>query len=204
MYKNYFKPLIDRLVAFVLLLVLFLPLCIVAIALFIAHGRGGVFFLQKRPGKNENLFTLFKFKTMCDKKGEDGNLLPDALRLTRLGRIIRKTSLDELPQLINVLKGDMSFIGPRPLLPEYLSRYSITDRRRHLIKPGITGLAQVLGRNQMKFSERFKWDVYYVDNISFLLDLKILFLTVNVILFKSSMVVNGQLVEEVDDLGLNK
>lgn len=196
--------MIDRSISLSLLVILFFPLCVIAMALFIAHGKGGVFFRQVRPGKNETLFSIIKFKTMNDKKGRDGNLLPDALRLTTLGRLIRKTSLDELPQLINVLKGDMSLIGPRPLLPEYLNRYNETDRRRHLVKPGITGLSQVLGRNRMKFSERFKWDVYYVDNLSFFLDVKIIFLTVKTILFKSSMIVNGQRVEEVDDLGLNK
>ncbi len=204
MYKYLFKGLIDRFISLSLLFILFLPLCVIVLALFIAHGKKGVFFKQLRPGKDEKLFNIIKFKTMNDKRGKDGKLLPDAQRLTSLGRLVRKASLDELPQLINVLKGDMSLIGPRPLLPEYLSRYNETDRRRHLVKPGITGLSQVLGRNVMKFSERFKWDVYYVDNVSFFLDVKIILLTVKTILFKSSMIVNGQLVEEVDDLGLNK
>jgi undecaprenyl phosphate N,N'-diacetylbacillosamine 1-phosphate transferase len=204
LYKYLFKGLIDRFISLSLLFILFLPLCVIVLALFIAHGKKGVFFKQLRPGKDEKLFNIIKFKTMNDKRGKDGKLLPDAQRLTSLGRLVRKASLDELPQLINVLKGDMSLIGPRPLLPEYLSRYNETDRRRHLVKPGITGLSQVLGRNVMKFSERFKWDVYYVDNVSFFLDVKIILLTVKTILFKSSMIVNGQLVEEVDDLGLNK
>ncbi len=140
---------------------------------------------------------------MNDKRGVDGELLPDAERLTGLGALVRKTSLDEIPQLINVLKGDMSLIGPRPLLPEYLGLYSEKHKRRHEVRPGITGLAQVEGRNQMKFSERFDRDVYYVDNLSFTLDVNIVIKTLRSIFFRSSEIVNGQTVDEVDDLGIS-
>src|SRR5690606_10492334 len=139
-----------------------------------------------------------------DKKDSNGLLLQDADRLTTVGRWVRKTSLDELPQLINVLKGDMSLVGPRPLLPEYLPLYNEVQKRRHLVRPGITGLAQVKGRNNMKFSERLINDVYYADNISFDLDLRILFMTLRVLLFKSSSVVIGQTVDDVDDIGLSR
>jgi len=141
---------------------------------------------------------------MNDKKDAEGNLLSDAERLTPVGGFVRKTSLDEIPQLINVLKGDMSIIGPRPMLPEYLPLYSEKHKRRHNVRPGITGLAQVKGRNQMKFSERFDNDVFYVENLSLLLDLKILLLTVKSVLFRSSTIVHGQTVDEVDDLGISK
>ncbi len=162
------------------------------------------FFIQIRPGKNAQLFRLIKLRTMNNRKDAFGNLLPDTMRLTSAGKVIRKLSIDELPQLFNVLKGEMSLIGPRPLLPEYLSRYSLEDRRRHNVEPGITGLAQVLGRNKMKFSERFKWDVFYVDNVSFKLDVKIFLLTIKAIFFSTSSIVNGQLVDEVDDLGISQ
>lgn len=137
-----------------------------------------VFFFQDRPGKNESVFRIIKFKTMTDQRDESGNLLPDELRLTNLGKFVRKTSLDELPQLFNVLKGDMSFIGPRPLLVHYLPLYNEEQKKRHLIKPGITGWAQVNGRNAITWQQKFVYDVYYVNNLNLLLDLKILFLTV--------------------------
>jgi lipopolysaccharide/colanic/teichoic acid biosynthesis glycosyltransferase len=141
---------------------------------------------------------------MNDKKDTHGNLLPDAARLTKIGQFVRKTSLDEIPQLLNVLIGEMSLVGPRPLLPDYLPMYSETQRKRHDVRPGITGLAQVKGRNTMKFSERLINDVYYVENLSFFLDIKILFLTVRSVLFKSGTVINGQTVDDVDDIGLSK
>ena len=141
---------------------------------------------------------------MNDKKDAEGNLLSDAQRLTPIGAFVRKTSLDEIPQLINVLKGDMSLIGPRPLLPEYLSVYNKEQKKRHLVRPGITGLAQAKGRNLMKFSERLKNDVYYVNNLSFCLDIKILGLTLKVVIFKRSSIVLGQTVDEIDDIGLSK
>lgn len=187
-----------------LVLILLSPvLILVLLGLYIVN-QGKPFFFQMRPGKNEKLFKIIKFKTMNDRRDANGLLLPDADRLTGFGKLVRKTSLDELPQLFNVLKGDMSLVGPRPLLPEYLPLYTEEQRKRHLVKPGITGLAQVRGRNQMLFSERFKNDVYYVENQSFFLDLKILLLTVKSVLFKSKTIVLGQTVDDVDDVGLSK
>jgi hypothetical protein len=203
MYRTVLKPLFDFIVAFFGLLILSPIFIIVTIALFIAND-GKPFFFQARPGKDENIFKIIKFKTMNDKKDTDGNLLPDSERLTKVGSFVRKTSIDEIPQLINVLKGDMSLIGPRPLLPEYLEMYNEVQKKRHLVRPGITGLAQVKGRNQMKFSERFKNDVYYVENLAFSLDVKIVLMTIQSILFKSNAIVNGQTVDEVDDIGLSK
>lgn len=150
---------------------------IVTIGLFFAN-HGKPFFFQTRPGINEKTFSIIKFKTMNDKKNSEGNLLPDAQRLTKIGSFVRKISLDELPQLINVLKGDMSIIGPRPLLPEYLPLYNETQSRRHEVKPGITGWAQVNGRNAISWSQKFEFDVWYVDNVSFVIDCKIVFLTI--------------------------
>src|SRR5690606_26460793 len=177
-------------------------LVVVMIGLYFAN-QGKPFFFQARPGKGEHIFKIIKFKTMNDKKDANGNLLPDAERLTKIGAFVRKTSLDEIPQLINVLKGDMSIIGPRPMLPEYLPLYSAKHKKRHDVRPGITGLAQVKGRNTMKFSERFNNDVYYVENLSLTLDIKILLLTLKSVLFKSSTIINGQTVDDVDDLGIS-
>lgn len=203
MYKHFFKRVFDFIVASSVLLLISPLFIIVVIGLYFAN-EGKPFFFQARPGKGEQIFKIVKFKTMNDKKDNEGNLLSDGERLTRLGAFVRKTSLDELPQLINVLKGDMSLIGPRPLLPEYLPFYNEVDRRRHEVTPGITGLAQVQGRNSMKFSKRFELDVYYVDHLSFILDVKIILMTIKAVLFKSSDIVNGQTVEEVDDIGLSK
>ncbi|HMR18255.1 MAG TPA: sugar transferase [Sphingobacterium sp.] len=203
MYKNYFKRIIDFLAALFGLLLLSPIFLLVAIGLYFAN-QGKPFFFQSRPGKDERIFKIVKFKTMNDKTDTDGNLLPDAERLTPIGAFVRKTSLDEIPQLINVLKGDMSLIGPRPMLPEYLPLYSEKHKKRHNVRPGITGLAQVKGRNTMKFSERFDNDVFYVDNLSLLLDLKIILLTVKSVIFKSSTIVHGQTVDEVDDLGISR
>jgi len=203
MYKIFFKRIIDFFAALIGLLVLSPIFIIVTVGLYLANG-GKPFFFQSRPGLNERIFKIIKFKTMNDKKDEIGNLLSDVDRLTPLGSFVRKTSLDEIPQLINVLKGDMSLIGPRPMLPEYLPLYSEKHKKRHNVKPGITGLAQVKGRNTMKFSERFNNDVYYVEKLSLILDIKILFLTVKSVLFKSSTIVNGQTVDDVDDLGISK
>lgn len=177
MYKNYFKRLFDCISAFCGLLILMPIFIIVMIGLFFAN-QGKPFFFQKRPGKNEEIFSIIKFKTMNDKKDVDGNLLPDGERLTKIGSFVRKTSLDEIPQLINVLKGDMSLVGPRPLLVQYLSLYNQEQKRRHDVRPGITGWAQVNGRNAITWEQKFDYDVWYVNNIDFLLDLKILFLTV--------------------------
>ncbi len=177
MYKNIFKPLLDFTAAFIGL-VLSAPLFIlVTTALFITN-QGKPFFLQKRPGINGKIFTIIKFKTMNDKKDAKGKLLSDELRLTRIGKFVRKTSLDEIPQLLNVLKGEMSIVGPRPLLPDYLHLYSPYQNRRHEVKPGITGWAQVNGRNAISWDQKFEMDVYYVNHLSFFLELKILFYTV--------------------------
>ncbi|BAP33032.1 sugar transferase [Chryseobacterium sp. StRB126] len=203
MYKLFFKRVIDFTFSLIFLIV-FSPVFIFVMLGLLIVNNGKPFFFQKRAGKNDKIFEIIKFKTMNDKKDDNGDLLPDTERLTSFGAFVRKTSLDELPQLFNIFKGEMSLIGPRPLLPEYLEFYSDFHKRRHLVRPGITGLAQVKGRNQMKFSERFNNDVYYVENISFGLDIKIIFLTVKSVLFKSSTIVNGQTVDEVDDLGISR
>lgn len=176
LYKHLFKPLIDRIASF-LLLVLLSPVMIVVAGILFLINKGSAFFLQDRPGKNEERIRIIKFKSMTDARDDKGNLLPDKDRITRFGAFIRKTSLDELPQLINVLKGDMSLVGPRPLLFRYIPLYSAEQRRRHLVKPGITGWAQVNGRNSISWKQKFDCDVYYVDHVSFLFDVKILWLT---------------------------
>ena len=176
MYKVYFKPLLDCVVSLLGMVVLSPVFLVILISLFISN-NGKVFFVQNRPGKNEKIFKIIKFRTMNNKKDAHGNLLPDAERLTYLGKIVRKTSLDEIPQLINVLKGDMSLIGPRPLLPEYLSLYNERQKKRHTVKPGITGWAQINGRNAVEWNKKFEFDVWYIENLSFILDLQILFLT---------------------------
>jgi undecaprenyl phosphate N,N'-diacetylbacillosamine 1-phosphate transferase len=177
MYKSFVKPTFDFLVALIGLLVLSPIFLLVMLGLTIAN-NGKPFFFQKRPGKNEKIFSIIKFKTMNDKKDVQGNLLPDAQRLTKIGSFVRKTSLDEIPQLINVLKGDMSLIGPRPLLIQYLPLYNAQQKRRHEVKPGITGWAQVNGRNAISWTQKFEYDVWYVDNISLSLDIKILVRTI--------------------------
>ena len=186
MYKDFIKYILDFILALIGL-ILFSPFFIViSLVLFIVN-RGDVFFFQKRPGKNAHLFDLIKFKTMNDNRGENGRLLLDAQRLTIVGKIIRSTSIDEIPQLFNVLRGEMSLVGPRPLLVKYLPLYSKKQARRHEIRPGITGLAQVNGRNAISWPERFDLDLYYVDNISFVLDLKILLLTIKKIFIKEGI-----------------
>lgn len=164
---------------------------VIVIILLLVFQKGQVFFIQQRPGKNERLFNVIKFKTMTDKRGENGNLLPDKDRLTWIGSFIRKTSLDELPQLINILKGDMSFIGPRPWLVEYLPLYNAEQRRRHEVRPGISGWAQVNGRNAISWKQRFEYDLYYVDNQSFWLDLKIIFLTIKKVFVAEGIAAEG-------------
>lgn len=177
MYSLFFKRIIDFLAAFVGL-VLLLPIFLVVTFLLYFANNGKPFFFQKRPGKNEKIFSIIKFKTMNDKKDTQGNLLTDAERLTKIGSFVRRTSLDEIPQLINVLKGDMSLVGPRPLLIQYLPLYNEHQKKRHLVKPGITGWAQVNGRNAISWQQKFEYDVWYVENVSFLVDVKILFKTV--------------------------
>ena len=181
MYKIFFKPLLDFVLSFLGLIISSPIFLIVFIALLLAN-KGKVFFLQNRPGKNEEIFKIIKFRTMNDKKDAQGNLLPDEERLTSIGKLVRKTSLDEIPQLINVLLGNMSLIGPRPLLPEYLPLYNDFQKKRHLIKPGITGWAQINGRNAVDWEKKFMFDVWYVENMSFLLDLQIMFLTLKKVL----------------------
>ena len=181
MYKNILKPIFDYTFSFLLILILS-PLLLLLIILLYFFNQKNVFFFQSRPGKNERVFRIIKFKTMTDEKDENGNLLPDEKRLTKMGRFVRKTSLDELPQLFNVLKGDMSFIGPRPLLVSYLTLYNDEQKKRHHIKPGITGWAQVNGRNAITWEQKFIFDVFYVNNISFTLDLKIFLLTIKKVL----------------------
>ena len=178
MYRHLFKRMFDLFVSIFVLIGTSPVLFVIVIGLGYVNKNSGIFFLQKRPGKGGKLFHLIKFKTMTDERDAAGNLLSDADRLTPIGRFIRSTSLDELPQLINVLKGEMTLVGPRPLLPHYLSLYSPEQARRHEVRPGITGWAQVNGRNAISWTEKFKLDVWYVDHLSFVLDMKILFLTV--------------------------
>ncbi len=189
MYKNYFKRLFDFLAA--LMGLLLLSPIIIIVTIFLAFANDGKpFFLQKRPGKNEKIFSIIKFKTMNDRKDSDGNLLSDAERLTKVGSFVRKTSLDEIPQLINVLKGDMSLIGPRPLLTRYLPFYRDEERIRHSVRPGITGWAQVNGRNTAKWDDRLAFDVEYVKKLSFAMDIKIVYKTILKVIKSENIVVD--------------
>lgn len=189
MYKHFLKRLFDFLIALFALILLSPILLIITIWLHFSNKGAGAFFSQERPGKGEKIFKLYKFKSMNDAKDKDGNLLPDKKRITNVGRFIRKTSIDELPQLWNVLKGDMAFIGPRPLLVRYLPFYSVEEHRRHSVRPGITGLSQVSGRNNLKWDDRLNTDIEYVDKLSFLLDVKIVFLTIKKVLKHEDVVV---------------
>ncbi|SDZ05767.1 MULTISPECIES: sugar transferase [Rhodonellum] len=186
MYRVFIKRLIDFVVSLLMLIVLCPVILIVFIFLSIANS-GNVFFVQNRPGQGEKIIRIIKFKTMNDKKDEKGHLLPDAERLTAVGKFVRSTSLDELPQLFNVLKGDMSLIGPRPLLVKYLPLYNDFQKRRHEVKPGITGWAQINGRNMISWQKKFELDVWYVDNLSFILDLKIIGLTIKKVFFREGI-----------------
>ena len=195
MYKHFFKRFFDFSIALIGLIVLS-PLFIgVMIGLYFAN-QGKPFFFQARPGLNGNIFKIIKFKTMNDKKDPNGNLLSDADRLTSIGAFVRKTSLDEIPQLINVLKGDMAIIGPRPLLPQYLPLYNETQKCRHDVRPGITGWAQVNGRNAISWTRKFELDVWYVDHISFILDIKIFFLTIKKVVVREGISQEGQVTME--------
>ena len=195
MYKNYLKRLFDFLAAFFGLLVLSPLFIVVMIGLYVAN-QGKPFFFQARPGLNERIFKIIKFKTMNDKKDANGNLLSDAERLTAIGSFVRKTSLDEIPQLLNVLKGDMSLIGPRPLLPQYLPLYSETQKRRHEVRPGITGWAQVNGRNAISWTKKFELDVWYIDHLSLNLDIKIFFKTIKKVFIREGIAADGQATTE--------
>ena len=187
MYKHFFKRLIDFCIVFTALLVIWPILLVITIWLHFANKGAGAFFFQERPGKDEKIFKVIKFKSMTDERDADGNLLPDAQRLTKVGKFVRSTSIDELPQLINVLKGDMALIGPRPLLVQYLPLYSKEQMRRHEVRPGISGWAQCHGRNQISWTEKFKLDVWYVDNLSLLTDLKVIFITIKKVLFREDI-----------------
>ena len=178
MYRNYFKRFLDLFFSLVALILLCPVIVLIAITLSLANRQAGVLFIQERPGKDTRTFKIIKFKTMTDKRDAKGHLLPDARRLTRVGRFIRSTSLDELPQLINVLKGDMSLVGPRPLLIKYLPLYSAEQARRHEVRPGITGWTQTHGRNSISWREKFELDTWYVDHISFITDIKVILLTI--------------------------
>ncbi len=190
MYKSFLKRILDFILSFIGLLLLSPIFILVFLGLCIAN-RGKPFFLQKRPGKNGKIFKVIKFKTMNDNKDAQGILLQDADRLTVYGTLVRKTSLDEIPQLLNVIKGDMSLIGPRPLLPDYLPLYNEIQKRRHEVKPGITGWAQVNGRNSINWERKFDYDVWYVDNLSFLLDVKIFFLTIKKVFMPEGINADG-------------
>jgi undecaprenyl phosphate N,N'-diacetylbacillosamine 1-phosphate transferase len=192
MYKRYFKRIIDFFISIIGLLVLSPLLLVVSIFLFFANS-GNPFFFQNRPGKDGVVFKIVKFKTMNDKKDKDGNLCSDEIRLTKIGSFIRKTSIDELPQLINVAKGDMSLIGPRPLLTHYLQLYSDYQNRRHEVKPGITGWAQVNGRNAISWNEKFDFDVWYVENCSFILDFRIVILTIKKVFMSEGISASGSM-----------
>lgn len=187
MYRAFFKRVIDFSVALVALLLILPILLVVAIVLYFANKEAGVFFIQERPGKNGKLFKILKFKTMTEARDADGNLLPDEARLTRMGRFVRSTSIDELPQLLNVLKGDMSLIGPRPLLPQYLPLYTPEQARRHEVRPGITGWAQVHGRNAISWSEKFRLDVWYVDHLSLRTDMRVIGMTIQKVFMRADI-----------------
>jgi undecaprenyl phosphate N,N'-diacetylbacillosamine 1-phosphate transferase len=199
MYKKIFKRMIDFSLSLFVLLILSPVLILVTLFLFFAN-KGKPFFVQKRPGKNERLFKIVKFKTMNDAKDKEGNLLPDSKRLTPIGRFVRKTSLDELPQLINILKGDMSLIGPRPLLIKYLPYYTEEEKVRHTVRPGITGLAQIHGRNSVGWDQRLAYDIEYVTNMSFKLDFFILYKTILKVVVSEDIVVDPEsIMRNLDD-----
>jgi len=192
MYKHFFKRIIDFTIVLMALLVIWPFLLIIYIWLTIANKGAGAVFYQERPGKDGKIFKVMKFKSMTDERDDDGNLLPDAQRLTKVGKFVRSTSIDELPQLINVLKGDMALIGPRPLLVKYLPLYSKEQARRHEVRPGITGWAQCNGRNAISWAKKFELDVYYVDHCSLMLDLKIVFTTIKKVLVRDGISQEGQ------------
>ena len=187
MYKHFFKRFFDFCIALVALIVISPILLVITIWLHFANKGAGAFFFQERPGKDGKIFKVIKFKTMTDERDAEGNLLPDAQRLTKVGRFVRSTSIDELPQLFNVLKGDMALIGPRPLLVKYLTLYSPEQMRRHEVRPGISGWAQCHGRNAISWTEKFKLDVWYVDHVSLMTDMKVIFITIKNVLMRKDI-----------------
>lgn len=192
MYSHFFKRVIDFTLALIALLLIGWLLVLIAIWLHFANKGAGAFFFQERPGKDEKIFKVIKFKSMTDERDADGNLLPDAQRLTKVGRFVRATSIDELPQIINVLKGDMALIGPRPLLVEYLPYYKERERLRHTVRPGITGYTQTHGRNNLSWDERLEMDAWYVEHLTFMTDMKVFFRTIyNVLARKDVQVITG-------------
>lgn len=204
MYKCFFKRAIDFTIVLIALLIIWPILLIITIWLHFANKGAGAFFFQERPGKDAKIFKVIKFKSMTDERDENGKLLPDSKRLTRIGKFVRTTSIDELPQLLNVLKGDMALIGPRPLLPEYLPLYTPEQARRHEVRPGITGWAQVHGRNFLPFSKRFELDVWYVDHCTLITDIRILFMSVKNVLLRKDISVGTNVARDSDDLGFTK
>ena len=204
MYKHFFKRLFDFLIALTALAAIWPFLLIVTVWLHFANKGAGAFFTQERPGKDGKVFKVIKFKTMTDERDASGKLLPDAQRLTRVGRFVRSTSVDELPQLVNILKGDMSLIGPRPLLVQYAWVYTDFERRRLEVRPGITGWAQVHGRNLLKLSKKFEMDVWYVDHCSLWVDIKIVWLTVLNVLKRSNIGEGSGNMKDVDDVNLGQ
>ena len=191
MYRHFFKRFLDFWISFVILVLISPILLVVTVWLHFANKGAGAFFLQERPGKDGKIFKVIKYKTMTDERDANGNLLPDAERLTSVGRFVRSTSIDELPQLINVLKGDMALIGPRPLLPEYLPLYSKEQARRHEVRPGISGWAQCHGRNAISWAQKFEYDVWYVDHVSLLTDLKVILITIKKVLVRDGISEEG-------------
>lgn len=192
MYKHFFKRFLDFWISLIVLIIISPILLVITNWLHFANKGAGAFFFQERPGKEGKIFKVIKFKTMTDERDAEGNLLPDAQRLTKVGKIVRSLSIDELPQLINVLKGDMSLIGPRPLLVKYLPLYSKEQMRRHEVRPGISGWAQCHGRNAISFTERFKLDVWYVDHCTLLTDLKVIWITLKAVLKREGISKEGQ------------
>lgn len=201
MYKHFFKRLFDFLISLIALILIGWLLIIITIWLHFANKGAGAFFFQERPGKGERIFKIIKFKTMTDERDAEGNLLPDKDRITPIGRVIRKLSIDELPQLVNVLKGDMAFIGPRPLLPEYLPWYTEKEKLRHTVRPGMSGWAQVNGRNNLSWDEKLALDVYYVEHLTLWMDFKVILKTiVNVVQHKDVNVIPGMRLGKLDDV----
>ena len=192
MYKSFFKRFLDFTIVLIVLLIIWPILLIISVWLYFANKGAGAFFMQERPGKDDKIFKVIKFKSMTDERDEKGNLLPDKDRITFVGKFIRKTSIDELPQLINVLKGDMALIGPRPLLPEYLPYYTERERLRHTVRPGISGWAQVNGRNNITWDQKLEMDVYYVEHLTFMMDMRVIMTTIKNVLTAKDVNVTHQ------------